>query len=484
MANSIIEQHPPAQIYQILAVGQEIIFAVSNKTAVANEVNVKFVAKVHVSENTYPNLNTTNDLVGTFKTTPNNAGVGIYNFSNIIENYVSADNLASPGSSYKGTVTTATTFRPPLQLIDKYSLNDNIVRYMAIEFAVEYKGASDVSGNSDPNTIQIQAGTEQNSRVYVLFNGYIKETDILTTGTGGGINRLNFAFDMSPFILRGASTTKKYLTNMPEDQFANINDYGTISFWDDSGDPVARFTFAYYSSTGSYLGIDLVQQTSANGGYDSYDISAKKQLKHIGCFPGNLQNWASTFKTLVAAGTIQGGYYFVTAVDLSADQMNRTCKINLNCPDIKGYESIRLCWLNQWGCWDYYTFTKKSTKTLSTKGITYDQLGGTWNESYYRPDSFKGRKKTFRVNTTEKIKINTDFVTEEYNTIFEELINSPDIYILVGYQTDASDSALNQYVKPVRITTSSFTRKTVANDKLIQYSFDIEKSKTLRTQSV
>ena len=146
----------------------------SNKTAVANEVNVKFVAKVHVSENTYTNLNTTNDLVGTFKTTPNNAGVGIYNFSNIIENYVSADNLASPGSSYKGTVTTATTFRPPLQLIDKYSLNDNIVRYMAIEFAVEYKGASDVSGNSDPNTIQIQAGTEQNSRVYVLFNGYIK----------------------------------------------------------------------------------------------------------------------------------------------------------------------------------------------------------------------------------------------------------------------------------------------------------------------
>ena len=144
--NSIIEQHPPKQIYQILAVGQEIIFVVSNKTAVANETNVKFVAKVHISENIYPNLNTTNDLVGTFKTTPNNAGVGIYNFSNIIENYVSADNLAATGSSYKGTITTATTFKPPLQLIDKYSLNENIVKYMAIEFSVEYKGASDVNG--------------------------------------------------------------------------------------------------------------------------------------------------------------------------------------------------------------------------------------------------------------------------------------------------------------------------------------------------
>ena len=29
--NSIIEQKPPSQIYQILAVGQKIIFVVSNK---------------------------------------------------------------------------------------------------------------------------------------------------------------------------------------------------------------------------------------------------------------------------------------------------------------------------------------------------------------------------------------------------------------------------------------------------------------------
>jgi len=48
---------------------------------------------------------------------------------------------------------------------------------------------------------------------------------------------------------------------------------------------------------------------------------------------------------------------------------------------------------------------------------------------------------------------------------------------------DVSPS-LNQYVTPVRFTTSSFTKKTVANDKLIQYTFEVEKSKTLRTQSV
>jgi hypothetical protein len=70
----------------------------------------------------------------------------------------------------------------------------------------------------------------------------------------------------------------------------------------------------------------------------------------------------------------------------------------------------------------------------------------------------------------KRIQINTDFLSEDDNIMFEELMNSPEVYILEEYQTDTTNSALNQYVTPVRITTSSFTKKTVANDKLIQYS--------------
>ena len=80
--------------------------------------------------------------------------------------------------------------------------------------------------------------------------------------------------------------------------------------------------------------------------------------------------------------------------------------------------------------------------------------------------------------------MNTDFVNESESEWFEELINSPEVYILEGYQDDIDDSALNQYVTPARLTTSSYTRKTVANDKLMQYTFEVEKSKTLRTQSI
>jgi hypothetical protein len=131
-----------------------------------------------------------------------------------------------------------------------------------------------------------------------------------------------------------------------------------------------------------------------------------------------------------------------------------------------------------------YTFTQKSVRSTTTQGSTYKQLEGTWNQSKYRLDSFRGGKKAFRVNAMEKITMNTDFVTEADAVIFEELINSPEVYLLKGYQTDDARSVLNQYVTPVRLTTSSFTTKTIANDKLMQYTFEVEKSKTLRTQSV
>ena len=81
--------------------------------------------------------------------------------------------------------------------------------------------------------------------------------------------------------------------------------------------------------------------------------------------------------------------------------------------------------------------------------------------------------------------VNTDFISEDENVMFEELMNSPEIYILKGYEETTNNyDTLNRYVTPVRLKGSSFTRKTVANDKLIQYTFEIEKSKTLRTQSI
>jgi hypothetical protein len=200
-----------------------------------------------------------------------------------------------------------------------------------------------------------------------------------------------------------------------------------------------------------------------------------------------LRNWSTYFDPTNPSNIIdeiQGGYYTVGLENGSALATTALYTINVNCPDQRQYESIRLCWLNQWGAWDYYTFTKKSTRSISTQESTYTQLAGSWNERVYNTDSFRGGKKTFRRNATERIRINTNYVSESENVMFEELINSPEVYLLEGFQTDINYSLLTNYVKPVTVTTSNFTRRTVANDRLLQYTFEIEKSKTLRTQTV
>ena len=105
----------------------------------------------------------------------------------------------------------------------------------------------------------------------------------------------------------------------------------------------------------------------------------------------------------------------------------------------------------------------------------------------YRSDSYKGGKKSFRVNTTEKIKMNTGFVREDDAVMFEELINCPEVYLLKGYGDSGAApyvSTLNQWVTPVRVTSKSLERKTIANDRLMQYTFEVEKTKTFRTQAV
>ena len=463
-----ITQHP---LYTLNPVGQEVIFTVLDAATVSAKFNVKYVAEVHISTVDI-DLNTST-AIGTFKTTPNNTGAGMYDFRPIVESFVSADNLAALGSSYKGAATTAIKTHP-LHLVDKYSLNDNVVRYLKIRFTIE--GSTTATG-----TVAPISGAEDDSVQYTLINGYLKYTDVINRDATG-----NFGFNTEIFQLGGGATGNQLLTNAPTTQYANINDYGTLSFMATPTGDVSNTTVDYikiklYDDSGVQLGVDIkIDNVDANGGNTTWNSATKNQLLHLGCFPANLKNWSSVF----LANTTNLSFYLVEAFNISNTSISDRYTININCPTLKGFEPIRLTWLNQWGVWDYYSFTMKSTKTISTKGSTYQQLEGTWNESIYSPSGYKGGKKAFRVNATEKISMNTDFVNEAEATWFEELINSPEVYILEGFQVDATLASPNTYVTPARLTTSSFTKKTVANDKLIQYTFEVEKSKTLRTQSV
>jgi hypothetical protein len=68
------------------------------------------------------------------------------------------------------------------------------------------------------------------------------------------------------------------------------------------------------------------------------------------------------------------------------------------------------------------------------------------------------------VDTKQSLQVNTDWVNEDYNDIFKQLMVSDEIYWI----TDESTSTLT----PLSIATSDIQFKTGVVDKLIQYTFD------------
>ena len=479
-----IRQKP---LYTILPVGQQVIFTVENTNALDTKWNVKYIAELHIGSDSI-NLSTSDDLIATFKTTPNNAGVGIFDFQNLLENYVAAQNTGTDsgnGSKYKGVSYSLDTPHP-IHLIDKFARGVNNIRYFAIQFKVE--GASSQDG-----AVSIIPNQAVNSDQYLFFNGVLQRENYLTLGEIDGSGNLiagnNYGFDLDAnlFYLGSSTANSKFLTNAPTTQYANIDDYGTFAFLNQipnaATDRMVALNFKYYKNDGTTSTEQINQNWTAGGNTNPHTFAPTKYL-FAGVFPANLRNSSSTFQAIVSANKIEGGYYTIQA-QAQDGTLGQIYTINVNCPNTKGYESIRLAWLNQWGAWDYYTFTMKSVRSTSTNRTTYTQMQGTWNDSRYRIDGFKGGKKNFRVNSTERISVNTDFVTEADAVWFEELINSQDVYIIKGF--DASESApyntiTNKYVEPVLVTTSSYTRKTIANDKLIQYTFDLERNKTQKTQ--
>lgn len=464
-----------------LPVGQNIIFTVFNNFAVTNKFNVKYKAEVHIG-NAPINLSIAEQLIATFKTTPNNVGRGIYDLQSLLEGYISSDNLGSApqnsytGSQYKGVSFTKETPHP-IHLIDKFARNTNAVRYFAIQFSVE--------GSDTPTSfISNIANSTRNSVQFIMFNGVLQHYNYLTYQNN------NYGYNLSENLLYTANSdaAAKFLTNAPTTLYANDNDYGTLGmlcFLPTSTDKIDNILLSYYDSSGGNLGDESVSQENATGGSSVVGTVTNHRLLYFGAYPANLRGWSTTFRGLVSANTIQGGYYTVQAVN-TAGEAQQLYTINVNCPNTKGFESVRLTWLNQWGVWDYYTFTMKSTRSLSTNRTTYTQTSGTWNKDLYKINGFKGGKKNFRVNTTESFSVNTDFINEAEAVWFEELIGSQEVYILNGFDIDEVppyDTITNKYVEPVLITSSNYIRKTIANDKLIQYTFEMERNKTQLTQT-
>jgi len=154
-------------------------------------------------------------------------------------------------------------------------------------------------------------------------------------------------------------------------------------------------------------------------------------------------------------------YFTLQAYNVNTP-LGNPIKFDLVCD--KKYPNVRIKWKNRYGAFDYFNFNLVSKETFNTTRSRYQPQIGSWDGTSLSYQRYESSIQNYITDSTLKLTVNTDYVSEDYNDIFKQLMVSDEIYWVY-------DEA-NDLVRPLAIDTTNFNIKTNVVDKLIQYSFD------------
>ena len=126
------------------------------------------------------------------------------------------------------------------------------------------------------------------------------------------------------------------------------------------------------------------------------------------------------------------------------------------------YTPVRIMWKNRYGQFDFQNFYKANYKTFGTDQRTYQPQLGSWDATTLTYNTAQNNTQRYIVNTNELLEVNSDWLPENFNEIYKQLLVSDEIYWMYDMP--------NNLVKPLAITTNSVRFKTNVNEKLIQYT--------------
>ena len=160
-------------------------------------------------------------------------------------------------------------------------------------------------------------------------------------------------------------------------------------------------------------------------------------------------NSGSTSKTTIST----------SATSVSSASGNYTWTIQRVCS--AKYSPIQMRFINHKGAPQDQYFFLKSVESVNTKSETFKRNIFNYSSSNY--DAKSHQTLTFNKNGRKRFTLNTDYLAEAYNAVIEDIMLSEYVWIFIG-----------NVVHPVTVMTSSLTKKTSLNDKLIQYTLEVE----------
>jgi hypothetical protein len=139
------------------------------------------------------------------------------------------------------------------------------------------------------------------------------------------------------------------------------------------------------------------------------------------------------------------------------------------------YTNYYVHFLNKLGAYDSFLFNKVSKKTFEIEKKSYQQLAyrvnGSGVVSIAQGNSLYRQKTEFAGKYRERLKLNSDFVSDQDYAFLSELVLSNDVYLEDGGK-----------FYPVSITGTNYEFKEHIVDGLINVMVEVEFGGTYKTQ--
>jgi hypothetical protein len=150
------------------------------------------------------------------------------------------------------------------------------------------------------------------------------------------------------------------------------------------------------------------------------------------------------------------GSYNVKYYDTSLnDSVEWTYIINTICPR---FDLVRICWINRFGYYDYFTFNLMKRDFIQTKRTE-------WTKKIDQNYSLGKRgRTTLSSNGQESFQVTTDWLTSYESEFLSILFTSPHVYLI--------NSSGNKI--PLMLKSTDFEIKNLNNDRLINYTIDFD----------
>jgi len=298
-------------------------------------------------------------------------------------------------------------------LTDLLQQNPSNVVYFACDFYTQYLNG----------TIFV-TGSHVKSAMYRALDGY----GLFPETIGQQLNTLSQFY---PLLTDGPVTQSAFVTNRGLSGAA----VGTLG-----GTTATKIVYNSNTGTGEF---SLSSNISSSGQIDDYPIGPSQ--------PG------------FPLSTTGLTYYTIQPYN-STTPLGSPIRYEIVCE--QKYPNVRIKWKNRFGQFDWLNFNMVNRQSIQTTKRTYQPQLGSWEGSSFGYQSYDSSTLNYINDSVQNISVNSNWLNEDYNDIFKQLLVSDEIYWVYDEE--------NNLVRPLTVQTSNIVFKTGVVDKVIQYQIDFK----------